>query len=169
VNSLLQQLHRELEDALGDSPPSDLGKAPAGKWTSAQILEHLYLTYAGTNKGIAKCLETGAPLATAATMMHRMKTLLVVSLGYLPNGVKAPERATPKGMPAEEVRQSIFAELERMDAGLDECERKFGAGTKIMDHPILGPLTAGQWRKFHWVHGRHHARQIRERTGRGPS
>jgi hypothetical protein len=26
-------------------------------------------------------------------------------------------------------------------------------------------LTAGEWRKFHWVHGRHHARQIRERIG----
>jgi hypothetical protein len=32
-----------------------------------------------------------------------------------------------------------------------------------MDHPFLGPLTASQWRKFHLVHGRHHARQIRER------
>jgi hypothetical protein len=35
-----------------------------------------------------------------------------------------------------------------------------------MDHLILGPLTAGQWRKFHWVHGQHHARQIRERLAK---
>jgi hypothetical protein len=26
----------------------------------------------------------------------------------------------------------------------------------------LGPLTGAQWRKFHLVHGRHHARQIRQ-------
>jgi hypothetical protein len=26
---------------------------------------------------------------------------------------------------------------------------------------MLGPLTAGQWRKFHLIHGRHHAKQIR--------
>ncbi|MGZ4836286.1 MAG: DUF1569 domain-containing protein [Terriglobales bacterium] len=35
-----------------------------------------------------------------------------------------------------------------------------------MDHPFLGPLTADEWRKFHWVHGRHHTRQIRERIGK---
>jgi DinB superfamily len=163
MDSLLPQLSRELEDVLRDCPLADLEKAPAGKWTSAQILEHLFLTYANTNKAIARCLETGAPLATKATMAHRAKTLVVVGLGYLPSGATAPERATPKGMPTEDVRRSILAEIERMGAGLNDCERRFGARTKIMDHPILGPLTAAQWRKFHWVHGRHHARQIRER------
>ncbi len=53
-----------------------------------------------------------------------------------------------------------------MGSGLDACERRFGARTKIMDHLFLGPLTASEWRKFHWVHGRHHARQIRERMGK---
>jgi len=28
---------------------------------------------------------------------------------------------------------------------------------------VLGPLTASQWRKFHWIHGRHHVKQISER------
>lgn len=50
-----------------------------------------------------------------------------------------------------------------MESGLSDCERRFGAVTKITDHPLLGPLTASQWRKFHWVHGPHHAKQIRER------
>jgi hypothetical protein len=30
----------------------------------------------------------------------------------------------------------------------------------VLDHLILGPLTAAQWRKFHWIHGRHHVKQI---------
>jgi Protein of unknown function (DUF1569) len=167
MDSLLQLLHRELEDALQGSTPADLDKAPAGKWTAVQILEHLYLTYKNTNKGIARCLETGASLATRATFKQRVQTLVVVRLGYLPEGRKAPERATPKGMPAEEVRQLIFAEIERMETGLNDCERKFGTSAKIMDHPILGALTAKEWRKFHCVHGRLHTRQIRERLGRG--
>jgi len=25
---------------------------------------------------------------------------------------------------------------------------------------VLGALTGEQWRKFHWLHGRHHVRQI---------
>jgi len=73
---------------------------------------------------------------------------------------------TPRGMPPEEVQQAIAPELQKMDSGLDDCERRFGTHTKIMDHLFLGPLTANEWRKFHWVHGRHHARQIRERMGK---
>jgi len=164
MKSHLERLRRELEAVTGNLTKTTMGQAPAGKWNSAQILEHLYLTYKNTNKGIAKRLETGAPKATTPTMKHRLGTMMVVGLGRLPGGWKAPERAVPQGMPTEDVLSVIFAEIEQMDSGLQECERRFGAKTKFMDHPFLGPLTANQWRKFHWVHGRHHARQIRERA-----
>lgn len=166
MNSYLERLRQELEDATARASASDLEEAPSGKWSPAQILEHLFLTYQGTNRGIAKCLEQSAPLATRATLKDRMATLLVINFGYIPEGRKAPERATPRGMPPEQVRQALAPELQKMSSGLDDCERKFGSRTKIMDHPFLGPLTANEWRKFHWVHGRHHARQIRERMGK---
>jgi hypothetical protein len=162
----LERLRQELEEAIAGASPSALAQAPAGKWNAIQVLEHLFLTYKNTNRGMAKCLEQSAPLATRATLRHRMATLLVVKLGYLPGGRKAPERATPRGMPTEEVVRAIAPELQKMGSDLNECERRFGARTKIMDHPFLGPLTAEEWRRFHWVHGRHHARQIRERMGR---
>ena len=138
-------------------------KAPAGKWNSAQIVEHLYLTYMNTNRAIAKCLDGGVPLATRATFNHRVKSFAVTRLGYLPEGAKAPQRAVPRGMALEEVREKLSGEIQRMVSGLDACERRFGASTRIMDHPVLGPLTADEWRKFHWLHGRLHARQIRQR------
>ena len=146
--------------------PAELASGPEGKWSPAQVLEHLWLTYKNTSRGLSKCLEKGASLATRATFIHRVKTLVVVRLKYLPGGAKAPERATPRGTASDEVLRSIFLEIQQMDSGLAECERKFGANTKIMDHPVLGPLTVHQWRTFHWVHGRHYARQIRERLGR---
>ncbi len=165
MDSYLERLRQELEDATGGASVSELAKAPAGKWSAAQILEHLFLTYKNTNRGLAKCLEQGAPLATRATIRDRFSTLLVVSLGYLPEGRKAPEHTIPQGLSPEEVQQAIAAELQGMGSALDDCERRFGARTKILAHPILGPLTANEWRKFHWVHGRHHARQIRGRLG----
>lgn len=168
MNSYLERLRQELEKAMRDAGAGDLSRAPAGKWSAAQILEHLFLTYKNTNRGIVKCLEQGAPLAaTHATVNHRLGTFLVVKLGYLPSGREAPERAKPQGMSPEAVRQAILAELAKMSLGLEDCERRFGGGTKIMDHPFLGPLTSDEWRKFHWVHGKHHARQIRERMGKG--
>jgi len=163
MESYLERLPSELEAATRGASDEAMQKAPPGKWNSAQILEHLYLSYTGTNKGIARCLEGGKPLATRATMKQRVRSLVVVGLGHLPEGIKAPGMVVPYGQPLDDVRKNIFAEIEKMAAGLDECERRFGVRTRIMDHPILGPLTANQWRKLHWVHGRHHSRQIRER------
>jgi len=164
----LELLRRELEGALGETTETGMNQAPTGKWNSAQILEHLFLSYKGTNYGLGKCLEKGAPLATSATLKQRLGTLLVVNFGYMPKGREAPKRAIPQGMPAAEVRAAVLVAIEKMEAGLAECERRFGIGTAIMDHPFLGPLTASQWRKFHLVHGRHHARQIRERMQKIP-
>lgn len=168
MNSYLERLRVEIDDAVGSASPEAMALAPEGKWSAAQIVEHLFLTYKHTNRGIEKCMASGVPAATRAALRHRLASFLVVGFGYIPEGRKAPERAIPRGMPAEEVLQALAGELQRMGAELDACERKFGIRTKIMDHPFLGPLTAQEWRKFHWVHGRHHARQIRERlSGRG--
>jgi hypothetical protein len=169
MDSYLERVQRELEDAIAGATPGDLAKSPEGKWSPAQILEHLYLSYMNTNRGIAKCLEKGTPLVTRATLRHRVGTVLVVNFGYLPGGRKAPERTIPRGISPDEVLRSIFPEVLLMDSGFAELERKFGTKTKILDHPILGPLNAGQWRKFHFVHARHHARQIRQRLTRAGS
>jgi len=165
MDSYLERLRQELEDATASASPGAMAQAPSGKWSANQILEHLFLTYKHTGRGLARCLEQGAPMVTRATLKDRVATLLVVKFRYLPGGRKAPDRATPRGMLPEEVRQGIWMELQQMGSALDDCERQFGRSAKIMNHPFLGPLTAEEWRKFHWVHGRHHARQIRERMG----
>jgi len=166
MDSYLERLRRELEETIDGVSLDRLVLAPAGKWNSAQILEHLFLTYKGTNAGSQKCLDQDAPLVSPAKWNKHVGRLLVVGLGYMPGGRKSPERVAPRGMPAEEVPQAIVIELQKMTARLEHCERRFGARVKILDHTFLGPLTSQQWRKFHWVHGRHHLRQVRERIGK---
>jgi hypothetical protein len=61
---------------------------------------------------------------------------------------------------AEKVRSEIAEKLVAMDAIIAECETRFGRSVRLLDHPILGPLTATQWRKFHLVHGMHHQKQL---------
>jgi hypothetical protein len=86
--------------------------------------------------------------------------VVVVGFGHLPEGRKAPENTRPRGLAAEQVRNDIGAKIAAMDAIIALCEARFGRGVKLLDHPILGPLTATGWRKFHLVHGRHHEKQL---------
>src|SRR6202167_859291 len=111
MDSYLERLRQELEDAIGGANAVELARAPAGKWNAAQILEHLFLTYRQTNRGLAKCLEQGKPTATRATLKDRLATLMVIGLGHIPRGRKAPERATPRGMPPAEVQPAVGTEL----------------------------------------------------------
>jgi hypothetical protein len=156
----LRRLHGAITSATRGMDTADLMRHPAGKWSTAQILEHLYLTYAGSVKGFERCLKEGRPLARAVTFKERVATLIVTSLGYFPEGRKAPERTIPCGMPAEEVVQATEEKLAAMADLITLCETRFGRSTRILDHPVLGPLTARQWRKFHLVHAQHHMKQI---------
>ena len=51
--------------------------------------------------------------------------------------------------------------LSGMERLLCDAERVFGRGARSVTHPILGPLTPEEWRRFHLRHGLHHVRQIR--------
>ena len=133
-----------------------------GKWSTAEILEHLYLTYTGTIKGFERVLAVGKPLASTATLKQRMQALVVLGFGYLPTGRVAPRQAQPRGLPPEEVLSKIGQKIAEMDEIMTRCDAKLGLGARVLDHPFLGPFTTQQWRRFHLVHGLHHLKQIRE-------
>ena len=164
-DSGLNELQRAIAASVANLTPDQMRHHPEGKWCIAEILEHLYLTYTGTIKGLDRVLEAGKPLARRPTLPDRFRILVVTGIGYLPEGRKTPPIAAPKGMDANAVRSEVGNELANMDDLLTQCANRFGAGTRVLDHPILGPLTAPQWRKFHVVHGRHHLKQIARLRG----
>jgi hypothetical protein len=137
-----------------------LGLHPEGKWSTAEVLEHLYLSYLYTGKGFARCLEAGRPLASSPTFRQRLNTMLVVEVGYFPKGRSSPERVRPRGTPAETILSGIGQQLETMDHLIAEAEMRYGTSACLVDHPVLGPLTGRQWRRFHWIHACHHLKQI---------
>jgi hypothetical protein len=156
----LDKLKQSLESALEGMSSEQLSWHPPGKWCAAEVLEHLYLTYTGTIKGFERVMTSGKPLASRASIAHRVRTLVVVGLGHVPAGLKAPAMAQPKGLPVEKVRNEIGAKILAMDAIIAQCEARFGRRVYLLDHPILGPLTTTQWRRLHLVHGRHHLKQL---------
>jgi Protein of unknown function (DUF1569) len=156
----LKKLKENLESATEDMSSKQLSWHPPGKWCAAEVLEHLYLTYTATIRGFERVMQTGKPLASRSSMGQRALTWFVVELGRMPAGRKAPTIVLPKGLPTEKVRNEIGAKMAAMDAIITQCEARFGGHVKLLDHPILGPLTATQFRKLHLVHGRHHLKQL---------
>jgi len=165
MDPYLQELQDAITGATRGMDAAALARRPDGKWSAAEVLEHLCLTYTGSSKGFERCLQEGRPLARTPTLKERVSTLLVTGLGYFPEGRKAPERTVPRGMAAEEVVKTIEIQIAAMDELITQCEARFGRSTRILDHPVLGPLTARQWRKFHLIHAQHHMKQIGKLRG----
>jgi hypothetical protein len=160
MNAQLERLRVAIDSAIEGMSAEDLSKSPEGKWSVSEVLEHLSLTYSGTVKGFEKCLQAGHPLATPVVFKQKLWILLVTGFGYLPRGREAPAATKPRGMPAQQIANEIRQKIEEMDRVITACESRYGDKVRLLDHPILGPLTGYQWRRFHWVHGRHHLKQI---------
>lgn len=160
MDSRLEELKQAVESSVEGLSSEQLSWHPPGKWCAGEILEHLYLTYTGTIKGFTKVLEAGKPLATRTSLKQRVRTLVVVGLKHMPAGRQAPANTRPRGQPTEKLQSEVGAKIAEMDAVIGQCESRFGPGSRLLDHPILGPLTARQWRTFHLVHGRHHVKQL---------
>lgn len=137
-----------------------LSRAPEGKWSPLQVLEHLALSYTATTKGLLRAMEAGRPERSRRTFSHRLRGAYVLGMGRFPSGVEAPKQTVPRnGLGPDPLRRFNDA-LVAMDASLSDVERRFGRRTRVLAHPMLGPLTAQQWRRFHLVHGHHHLKQI---------
>ena len=152
-----------LEDSTrGGGPECSVRKDPA-KWSVAEVVEHLQRAYRATAKGLERCLEQQAPIATRQTFKQKVASFVLINLGYFPAGREAPKHVIPTGeLDLQAVLDAARADLERLDAAAVKARAKFG-GVKLVDHPRLGAFTVDQWLKFHLVHTRHHEKHIRAR------
>ena len=159
MESCMSRLHALITGVVRDTAPEELACRSEGKWSVAEILEHLYLSYTATVKGFEMCLKRGRPLVTSANLTQRAGVFLITRVGYFPSGRKSPEMAQPCGVESRTVLSGIGDEIEKMDKIIAECETRFGSGP-VLDHPILGPMSPAQWRKVHLLHALHHLKQI---------
>jgi Protein of unknown function (DUF1569) len=140
--------------------PAQLAWHPHAKWSTAQILEHLSLAFSSTSKVMERGVQEGGTGRRKPTLREWLVTLAVVRVGYFPTGRQAPEWTRPRGLVPANAIENIRSTLVAMDAKIAAAEEKLGSGV-VGVHPIIGPLTASQWRKFHWEHTRHHMKQVR--------
>ena len=164
MHPMMEEIREVLASVTKGMTAEEWSRHPDGKWSAAEVVEHLSLTYSATARGMQKVLDVGAPTATPLKLKQRLGILWVAELGRFPEGREAPTQVRPKGAPngasSGEVLTVALENLSKMDAAIAACEQQFGAETRLADHPVLGALKASQWRKFHRVHARHHAPQI---------
>jgi hypothetical protein len=155
----LEKLQKEIASALHGMTPEQLRRHAPGKWSAAEVLEHLYLTYTGTIKGFERVAK-GRRFPSKSTWRQHAQRFVMLSLSHMPRGREAPANTRLRGLPLEKMVAEVGMKIAEMDEMIARCEGTLGRGP-LLDHPILGPLTAAQWRKFHLVHGLHHVKQIR--------
>jgi hypothetical protein len=152
-----------LEEATRGAGPECAVRKDPNQWSAAEVVEHLQRAYRGTAKGLERCLEKGAPMATGQTLRQKLFTFGLVSLGYFPPGRRAPKHVMPTGeLSLGAVLDAARTDLARLDTQAAKAREQFGR-VKVVDHPLLGALTVDQWLKFHLVHTRHHEKHIRAR------
>jgi hypothetical protein len=124
------------------------------------------LSYTATTKGLLRTMETGEPQRGKPDLRQQLKRVYILGIGKFPSGIDAPQQTVPlRGLGDDPLRHFNNA-LVAMDATLADAEKRFGARTRVLNHPVLGPLTAQAWRRFHQVHGRHHLKQLVARMNR---
>ena len=137
-------------------------KAPRGKWSPAQIVAHLAM-------GIDRSSSVFAQRANKQGMLRRSNPgqailrHLLLGFGTFPPGRRAPEATRPPERPDPELVSAQFRMgVDRFATLLDTWPKDRQVGV-FVQHPLLGDLNLPEWIRFHYVHCRHHARQIRDR------
>lgn len=155
----------ELAAFLSHCTPEQLQRDPGdGKWSVAQVIEHLGRTEGSIAKlleglfakGVAEGLPEDAGTASRMASLDRFR----VQSRHAP--LVAPERLVPSAQPVfaeawaslQQVRQRTLAAVATVD-GLDI--------TRVSaPHPFLGALDGYQWVLFLGQHEARHLAQIRE-------
>ena len=141
----------------------DWHKAPKGRWSIAQIMAHLA---AGVDRSSAvfeeRAQKTGMKRRTTpgqAVLRH-----LLLMVGKFPPRLKAPPSTVPVDRPDPDLVAAQYRMgLERFGTLIETWPEKRQLEV-FVQHPRMGDLNLPEWVRFHYIHGRHHARQIRERV-----
>jgi hypothetical protein len=175
MHHYLESALRLMDDATAGFDDGGLVRRPAeGKWAAAEHVEHLSLTFSGTARMFRKLTASGYPTVVGqqrqlanplgirqATPKEWLSTFMVVEMGHMPGGLKSPDFAVPKGLFGGAALAAFREHIHSMDEALRDAEFKFGTSGPVALHIVLGPLTINQWRRFHFVHTRHHMRQVK--------
>jgi hypothetical protein len=134
-------------------------------WSRQQVAEHLLLAYTNTAAEIERRLAKGSPTGRKRTVKDIFGQFMLVRCAYFPPGRKAPDMVKPERSELSRLDgPTLAAEYRRrltaLQIAIQKAETAWGSKVVIATHPVLGPMNAPQWRRFHAVHTLHHCGQM---------
>ncbi len=164
--SLPQRLHREHLEAVDSFAALATGVAAkrwavepaAGKWSPAQVTEHVLLSY----EALFRELHEGAAMRLRTTWWRRVFLRAVflpriLRTGRIPAGVLAPRELRPAGTALDQA-----ASIEKLRASARRADEELASrGRSVrVTHPYFGALEGFDVLRFFAIHTSHHAEQL---------
>lgn len=149
---------------LAGLPATDWHRAPPGKWSAAQIVEHLTISLESSGLRFAERRSRPPMRRRRRDPVTLVAYWLVLRLGWFPSGFPAPAATRPGPQPDPAGIARRFREGHRRFIDLAAQLVPGRRHNLFVKHPVIGDLTFEEWLRFHVVHCRHHAQQIRKRV-----
>ncbi|MGB6134854.1 MAG: DinB family protein [Acidobacteriaceae bacterium] len=133
-------------------------------WSPQEVVEHLVLALRSSAGVLQTRIEKGRPSQASATLVQRLRRTFVFTFRKLPRGAPAPPFVRPgllhwQPMDGTALAEQFRREMDATDKVLATVRERFGS-RRAASHFLLGPLSAGEWRRFHAIHCRHHLAQL---------
>ena len=121
---LLRQVLEQVDSSVAGMSETEMTWHPAGKWSAAEILEHLALAFLVTVKGGRMVLKQKLPEIGRSTLLQRVMVAVAIEMGYFFMRVKAPKMVTPRGLGPEQARNAWLIPLFGNPAGITNHSSK---------------------------------------------
>lgn len=133
----------------------------AGKWTPAQITEHLSMTY----RVFIGEVQGGPGMKLKLTPFRRrvLRTLMLPHMLFhrtFPRGAPAPRELRPGDAPGPAQTEAL-AQMRALGEEFErEASRARASGWTHVTHPYFGPIDLRRGMRLCAVHIEHHTRQL---------
>lgn len=154
--------HRAVDDFLatvqGVDPEAWQRSSAPGKWSPAEVTEHVALVYERT-RGLLHSPSPGGVPRLLRPIIRYLYVRPILRTGRFPANGKAPGAFRPSASPAktEDLCARLRATADEFEA---DVERLASQGEVAVDHPIFGRVKLADSLRFLALHTAHHRRQL---------
>lgn len=129
----------------------------AGKWSPAQVCDHVARSYEQSCR-----MLRGEPRKGMPRWLRPILRLLffdkVMRTGRFPKGGKSPERLEPSPEPLP--LDASLARIEKASAEFEAEARHRAVEGLTIDHPVFGRIRVADYVRLNQLHTRHHRSQL---------